>query len=227
MGPLGQAGVNPYRGCAEIVRKSCNLSGVAVQSPQPVQTVIVRSPCGSCAEVARRWCGDRGATVPFLSVRPPRGARAGIVRCHLRHVYGLRTYDFSNLYNFPLNKIVAAAEPVIRTKISQPAPARPQHRGLAEAARKGGSLRAGSTGSVDASQAKCELGIMPSSHLACDGSTEPVSCSYPPFRAASARPPCGGRRRLWDFRIYGFTGSAASTIWFSEKFDKFGKIVRP
>ena len=22
---------------------------------------------------------------------------------------------------------------------------------------------------------------------------------YPPFRAASARPPCGGRRRLWDF----------------------------
>ena len=42
--------------------------------------------------------------------------------------------------------------------------------------------------------------LMPSSHLACDGSTEPVSCPYPPFRAASARPPCGGRRRLWDFR---------------------------
>ena len=42
---------------------------------------------------------------------------------------------------------------------------------------------------------------MPSSHLACDGSTEPVSCPYPPFRAASARPPCGGRRRLWDFRM--------------------------
>ena len=41
---------------------------------------------------------------------------------------------------------------------------------------------------------------MPSSHLACDGSTEPVSCSYPPFCAASARPPCGGRRRLWEFR---------------------------
>ena len=45
---------------------------------------------------------------------------------------------------------------------------------------------------------------MPSSHLACDGSTEPVSCPYPPFRAASVRapcgrPPCGGRRRLWDF----------------------------
>ena len=41
---------------------------------------------------------------------------------------------------------------------------------------------------------------MPSSHLACGGSTEPVSCPYPPFRATSARPPCGGRRRLWDFR---------------------------
>ena len=41
---------------------------------------------------------------------------------------------------------------------------------------------------------------MPSSHLACDGSTEPVSCPYPPFHAASMRPPCGGRRRLWDFR---------------------------
>ena len=38
-----------------------------------------------------------------------------------------------------------------------------------------------------------------SSHLACDGSTEPISCPYPPFRAASARPPFG-RRRLWDFR---------------------------
>ena len=34
-GPRGQAGVNPYRGCAEIVRKLCKISGVAVQSPQP------------------------------------------------------------------------------------------------------------------------------------------------------------------------------------------------
>ena len=40
---------------------------------------------------------------------------------------------------------------------------------------------------------------MPSSHLACDGSTEPVSYPYPPFRAAYARPPCGGKRRLWAF----------------------------
>ena len=34
-GPRGQPGVNPYRDCAEIVRKSCNVSAVAVQSPQP------------------------------------------------------------------------------------------------------------------------------------------------------------------------------------------------
>ena len=31
----GRARVNPYRGCAEIVQKSCNLSAGAVQSPQP------------------------------------------------------------------------------------------------------------------------------------------------------------------------------------------------
>ena len=43
---------------------------------------------------------------------------------------------------------------------------------------------------------------MPSSHLACDGSMEPVSCLYPPFHAAS-------------------------TIWFSENFYKFEKICKP
>ena len=60
---------------------------------------------------------------------------------------------------------------------------------------------------------------MPSSHLACDGSTEPVSCPYPPFRAASARPPA--RQEAAVRFTYGFTGSAASTIWFSEKFYQF------
>ena len=63
--------------------------------------------------------------------------------------------------------------------------------------------------------------LMPSSHLACDGSTEPVSCPYPPFRAASVR-----RQEAAVRFSYGFTGSAASTIWFSEKFNQFGKIVR-
>ena len=57
-GPRGQPGVNPYRDCAEIVRKSCNVSAVAVQSPQPphgnrtepVQgSAFTRCPCGDCA----------------------------------------------------------------------------------------------------------------------------------------------------------------------------------
>ena len=89
MGPRGQAGVNPYRGCVEIVQKSCNLSGVAVQSPQP--------PDGNRTEPVRPLCG----------------ACAGIVWCHLRHVYRLRMdLQLSNLYNFLLNKIVEATEPM-------------------------------------------------------------------------------------------------------------------
>ena len=54
MGPRGQAGVNPYRGCTEIVRKLCNLSGVAVQSSQPPdgnRTEPVRLPCRICPEM--------------------------------------------------------------------------------------------------------------------------------------------------------------------------------
>ena len=55
-GPRGQAGAKPYRGCAEIVRKSCNFSAVAVQSPQPPdgnRTEPVRLPCRGCAEMVR------------------------------------------------------------------------------------------------------------------------------------------------------------------------------
>ena len=48
MGPRGQPGVNPYRDCAEIVRKSCNVSAVAVQSLQP--------PHGNCTEPVRGLC---------------------------------------------------------------------------------------------------------------------------------------------------------------------------
>ena len=57
-GPWGQPGVNPYRDCAEIVRKSCNVSAVAVQSPQPLRgnrtepvhgSAFARCPCGDCA----------------------------------------------------------------------------------------------------------------------------------------------------------------------------------
>ena len=115
-------------------------------------------------------CGDRGATVPFLAC----ALRAGLVRCHLRHVYGLRTYDFSNLYNFPLNKIVEATEPVnpyenltaascLRTEASCRIQA--PYGGLTEAARKGGYGQ--DTGSVDPSQAKCELGISGTEKVYC------------------------------------------------------------
>ena len=57
-GPRGQPGVNLYRDCAEIVRKSCNVSAVADQSPQPPQgnrtepvqgSAFARCPCGDCA----------------------------------------------------------------------------------------------------------------------------------------------------------------------------------
>ena len=51
---------------------------------------------------------------------------------------------------------------------------------------------------------------MPYSHLACDGSTEP----YPPFCVEA-----GGGCEI----LYGFTGSTASTILFSEKLYKFEK----
>ena len=71
-GASGQPGVNPYKDCAEIVRKSCSVSAVAVQSPQP--------PHGNHTKPG----GDR----------PSHGARAGIVQCHPRHVYGLRFDDF-------------------------------------------------------------------------------------------------------------------------------------
>ena len=90
-GSRGQPGVNPYRDCAEIVRKSCNVSAVAVQSPQP--------PHGNRTEPVR---GSAFARCP-----------CGIVQCHLRHVYGLRSYDFFQICkNFSLNQIVEAAEPV-------------------------------------------------------------------------------------------------------------------
>ena len=59
---------------------------------------------------------------------------------------------------------------------------------------------------------------MPSSHLACDWSTEPVSPFPRGLREASLR-----RQEAAVRFSYGFTGSAASTIWFREKFDKFEK----
>ena len=73
----------------------------------------------------------------------------GFVQCHLRHVYGLQAYDFSNLYNFSLNKIVEAAAPVNPYENLTAASCL-----RTEAARKGGyGLR---RPIADPSQAKCE-----------------------------------------------------------------------
>ena len=59
-GPWGQAGVNPYRDCTEIV----HLSGVAVQSPQPLDGNRAKPvPCGFRAEAVRKWCRDGAVTV--------------------------------------------------------------------------------------------------------------------------------------------------------------------
>ena len=136
-GPRGQPGVNPYRDCAEIVRKSCNVSAVAVQSPQP--------PHGNLTEPVR----DR----PSLTV-PVRGL------CNA-------TYDMSTGYGLTIffskfvkllakpNRRGHGARESVRNSHSRLLP--PQG-GLAEAIRKGGYGQ--DTGSVHTSQAKCELGIM-------------------------------------------------------------------
>ena len=84
------------------------------------------------------------------------GARAWIVQCHLRHIYGPRSYDFSKFVKLLAkpNRRGRGARDSVQKSHSRLLP--PQG-GLAEAARKG---RYGQdTGSVDPSQAKCELGI--------------------------------------------------------------------
>ena len=111
---------------------------MSVQLPSSLRSLrkeIVRSPCGD---------------------RPSHGARAGIVQCHLRHVYGLRSYDFSRFVKLLAkpNRRGRGTRESVRKSHSRLLP--PQG-GLAEAARKGGYGQ--DTGSVDPSQAKCELGI--------------------------------------------------------------------
>ena len=115
---------------------------MSVQLPcslRSLRTEIVRSPCRD---------------------RPSHGARAGIVQCHLRRVYGLRAYDFFSLKFVKLlaqpNRRGRGARESVRKSHMQPPPA--SQGGLVEAARKGGYGQ--DTGSVDPSQAKCELGII-------------------------------------------------------------------
>ena len=130
----GASGVNPYRDCAEIVRKSCNVSVVAVQSLQP--------PHGNCTEPMRGLAFAR--------------CRCGDVQCHLRHVYGLRAYNFFKFVKLLAkpNRRGRGARESIRKSHSR---LLPPHGSLTEAGRKGGYGQ--HTDSVDPSQAKCELGI--------------------------------------------------------------------
>jgi len=60
----GLIGTNPYGGCTEIVRQSCNFSAVTAQSPQAFYG-IVRSACGFRAEAV--LYGDM-VTVTMLTI---------------------------------------------------------------------------------------------------------------------------------------------------------------
>ena len=111
---------------------------MSVQLPSSLRnlrTEIVRSPCRD---------------------RPPHGARAGIVQCHLRNLYGLRSYDCSKFVKLLAkpNRRGRGARESVRKSHSRLLPPQGGH---AEAARKGGYGQ--DTGSVDPSQAKCELGM--------------------------------------------------------------------
>ena len=122
----GQPGVNPSRDCAEIVRKSCNVSAVAVQSPQ--------LPHRNRTEPVRGLCN---ATYDMST--------------------GYGPYDFSKFVKLlakPNRRGRGARESVQKSHSCRLLP--PQG-GLAEAARKAGYGQ--DDGSVDPSQAKCELGI--------------------------------------------------------------------
>ena len=62
--------------------------------------------------------------------------------------------------------------------------------------------------------------VMPSAHLPCDESTEPVSCPWSPERAASVQ---AAAVRLFTW----IHGHAASTIMFNRTFYKLGKKCKP
>ena len=115
--------------------------------------------------------------VRFLLRPPPQGNRTEPVRgsafarcpcgdCAMLHTTCLRATGLQ-LFFFKFVKLLA--KPNRRGRGARESVPKshsrllPPQGGLAEAARKGGYGQ--DTGSVDPSQAKCELGIMPSSHL--------------------------------------------------------------
>ena len=124
----------------------------------------VQRLCGDCTEIVQGQCSCHA--VSASSARISYGARAGI-GLHTVPVRGLcnATYDMSMGYGLPIllkcvkllakpNRRGRGARESVRKSHSRLLP--PQG-GLAEAAQKGGYGQ--DMGSVDPSQAKCELGM--------------------------------------------------------------------
>ena len=90
--------------CSHCLRASCDFFYGASGASRGKS---VQRLCGDCMEIVQCQCSCRA-----VSAQKSYGARAGIVQCHLRHVYRLRAYDFFQFVNFSLNQIVEDAEPV-------------------------------------------------------------------------------------------------------------------
>ena len=117
--------------------------------------------CGDCTEIVQCQCSCR----PVSAASPVRGSAFALAPCGglcnatYDMSYGLRSYDFSKFVKLLAkpNRRGRGARESIRKSHSR---LLPLHGGLTEAARKRGYGQ--DTGSVDPSQAKCELhvGIM-------------------------------------------------------------------
>ena len=101
---------------------------------------------GDCTEIVQCQCSCRA--VSASSARKSYGVRAGIVQCHLLRATGYGLTIFSNLSNFSLSQNVEAAEPV-----------NPYENLTAASCLRRKGEYGQDMGSVDPSQAKCELGI--------------------------------------------------------------------
>ena len=123
LGGGGGGGGNPGLIRTETVRRFYGNCAMSVQLPCSLRTEIVRSPCGD---------------------QPSHGARAGIVQCHLRQVYGLRSYDFSKF-------VKLLAKPNRRGHGARESVQKSHSRLLPP---QGGLTERG----IQAPQAKCELG---------------------------------------------------------------------
>ena len=75
--------------CSHCLRASCDFFYGASGATRGKS---VQRLCGDCTEIVQCQCSCRA--VSAASARKSYRARAGIVQCHLRHVYGVRAYDF-------------------------------------------------------------------------------------------------------------------------------------